>query len=167
MIRIVHLSLVLLTIATPLSLAGVEVAHDDLDFSAYRTYAWQDGTEAASPQYQQWIVAAVDRELARRGLRRAPVEIADLRVTTHAIADWEGSLQTDYLYSVTYDVGLIRSGLVTSSKGTLVVDLLDGDSEKSIWRAVAIEVMIDPMPETVLKKINSITRKMFKKYPKR
>ena len=42
---------------------AVKVDHEvGVDFTGYKTYAWRQGTEAARPQVQQWIVAAVERE---------------------------------------------------------------------------------------------------------
>ena len=47
----------------------------------------------------------------------------------------------------------------------LMVDLLDGDSERPVWRGLASEVMGLPDLEKVRKKVDKVTRKMFKSFP--
>ena len=47
------------------------------------------------------------------------------------------------------------------------IDLIDGASERPVWRGVANEVMADPKLEKVRKKIDKVTRKMFKDFPPR
>jgi hypothetical protein len=66
-----------------------------------------------------------------------------------------------------YDGGLITSDVVATTKGVLMVDLIDGESERPVWRGLASEVMGDPSPEKLHKKIDKITKKMFKDFPPR
>ena len=48
-----------------------------------------------------------------------------------------------------------------------MIDLIDGESERPVWRGLASEVMGDPSLEKVHKKIDKLTRKMFKDFPPR
>lgn len=83
-VAIVVLALAFLTLPAT---AGVEVEYENgADFSGFKTYAWQKGTEAARPKVQQWIVQAVERELKARGLRKVVDRKADVYVVTHAVA---------------------------------------------------------------------------------
>ena len=50
--------------------------------------------------------------------------------------------------------------------GTLIVDLLDGDSEEGVWRGVAQkDLPPNPSPEKMEKKLRKILLKMFRNYP--
>lgn len=60
---------------------------------------------------------------------------------------------------------MITSDIRLQTTGTLAVDLVDGDSNSLLWRGVAKEVMADPNLEKIRKKIDKVTRKMFKDYP--
>jgi hypothetical protein len=152
-------------LALPAS-AAVNVDHEDgVEFASYRTYAWRAGTEAARPQVQQWIVSAVERELKARGLRKVLDRRADLYVVTHAFAEMNARTRANYVHLDVYDVGVITSDVVLATRGTLMIDLLDGDSQRPVWRGMASEVMGDPAPEKLRKKIDKVTRKMFKSFP--
>jgi len=148
--------------------AEVKVEYDDgADFSGYATYAWRPGTDAPRPQAQAWIVAAVERQLAALGLKKATGETADLYVVTHAVAQLNPVTSANYIASVTYNIAFLSSDVVLATKGTLAVDLLDGKTNTLVWRGVASEVMTEPKPDKVHRKIDKLTAKMFKSFPKR
>ena len=71
------------------------------------------------------------------------------------------------MYVPTYDVGVIASHTMLTTYGTLIVDLLDGESERAVWRGLASAVLIDMTPSKVRKKVDKVTRKMFKDFPPR
>jgi len=54
----------------------------DYDFTGKQTYAWKEGVPAENELHQKRIVAGVDGELTRRGLRRVEGEAPDLWVLT-------------------------------------------------------------------------------------
>ena len=150
------------------AIAGVKVDHvADADFESYRTYAWKPGTEAARPQVQQWVVQAVERELEARGMRKVVDRRADLYVVTHAYAEMNSQVRGNYVHLDVYDVGVITSDVVFTTKGVLMIDLIDGESERPVWRGLASEVMGDPSLEKVHKTIDKLTRKRFKDFPPR
>ncbi len=155
--------------ALPAAGAEVQVAHEDgVDFSGFRTYAWQKGTNAARPEVQEWIVNAVERELDGLGLRKVENRRADVYVVTHAIAELKSWTKGQRVQMDIYDVGYLTWDTVVTAKGTLTVDLVEGDSQRPVWRGVAVEVMGgDPKPEKLRKLIDKVTRKMFKQYPSR
>jgi len=77
---------VCLALVMPL-IAGVSVEFDrEVDFGPYTTYTWGEGTPARRPDVQDLIVAAIDRELGARGLRKVDGG-APLKVHTHALVD--------------------------------------------------------------------------------
>ena len=148
------------------AVAEIKVDHEpDVDFKSYKTYAWKPGTEAGRPQVQQWVVSAVERELKAAGLRQVKDRRADVYVVTHAYANMATRARGNYFYSSVHDVGLITSDVIATTTGVLVVDLIDGESERPVWRGMATEVMGLPEMEKVRKKVDKLTRKMFKGFP--
>ena len=150
--------------------AGVQVDQDpQANFDNYRTFAWRGGTEAGRPEVQRMIVNAVERELTKLGFRRvegAGAE-ADLYVTTTAMANIDSHLGGSAFNSDYYAIGLISAQVVATTRGSLMVDLLDGESGLPVWRGLASETMSLPDQEKLRKKINKVVGKMFKKYPSR
>jgi hypothetical protein len=162
--RLLVITLILL-LTSPAVVAGLEVDYDpSIDFSKYRTYAWQKGTAASAPKTQEMIVNTIERELQAKGLRPAFGAEADLYVVSVAFPDITGGLVGGYDYSPTYDVGIIRVDVRAAIVGTLMVDLVDAQDETVIWRAMATEA-IKSNRKNLEKKINKMVIKMFNKYP--
>lgn len=152
-------------LALPLS-AEVKVDYEvGVDFEKYRTYAWQPGTEAGQPQVQQAILRAVERELAKAGLRKVSEREADLYVVTHASSEMDAAASGGYVHIQQFDVGVLTHGLVVETRGVLVVDLFDAQSERPVWRGVASEVMGLPSIDKLRRKVDKVTKKMFKSFP--
>ena len=156
----------------PLAKAGVEVEWDrKVDFSGFKTYAWMKGTEAPSPLTEKRIHTAVEDELKARSLTLAE-EAPDFQIVTHASSstserlDVNGFGYAGYGYTQWQDFGPAVMNIRDSSHGTLVVDILDGESGRLIWRGVASENLgIDSNPEKVGKKVFSLVKQMFRKFP--
>ncbi len=154
-----------LSLCVSSAVAGVQVSFEDgVDFTEYRTYAWGKGTPAARPEYQELIVAAITRELAEHGLRPATDEDPDLFVVSVAFAKMEYATRGNYIHLDNWGVGIITSDVVGSATGHLAVDLVDATSKKVVWRAVAEEVFGRKISNPQ-KKIDKITRKLFRNYP--
>ena len=64
----------------------VELDYDkEVDFSAFKTYSWKDPAAAAKdPQMHTRIIWYVERELEKKGLRKAPDGQGDLFVRYYA-----------------------------------------------------------------------------------
>lgn len=154
----------------------VKVSADpSIDFSKYRTYAWDQAT-FSNPMVQQLIVAAVDSEMASRGLQKVNKD-SDLIVTAVAaiVSDlnmpsttWEPTLNT------------IAKGIPASSstwivtKGTLVIEIGDATTKNAVWRGAATQTLEHGPTgdkshdaKTAAKPVNKSVRKMFKKFPVR
>ena len=146
--------------------AGVKVDYEvGIDFESYRTYAWQAGTEAGQPQIQQAIYRAVEQELGAAGLRKVSVGEADLFVVTHAFSEMNAHASGGYVYAQRWGIGILTTDVVVDTKGYLVVDLIDSQSEKAVWSAKATEVMGLPDLTKLSRKVVKITKKMFKSFP--
>jgi hypothetical protein len=165
--RALTLFAVLALIAVP---AGADVKVDyeiGVDFEKYETYAWQTGEVAGNPQVQQHILIAVERELAAAGLQKVEPGRADLFVITNAGSTMDAAASGGYVRVDRYDVGVLTQGYVVETQGYLSIDLIDAKSDRGVWRGLASEVMGLPSVEKLKKKIDKVTRKMFKSFPPR
>ena len=150
-----RLSLILLAclvLGSPV-LSGVDVTYDpDVDFSFYGTYAWSKGVPAANEWVEEYIVKIVEGYLEASGLRKVDGGQADLEVTSTVVTQAVSSYSTVF------------------TRGTLVVNLVDTDSNRSVWQAAG-KAQIDEgdwaqrAPEHIKKKIDKVTRKMFRDFP--
>jgi len=165
--RVLAFLAVLALTAVP-SNAGVKVDYEiGVDFENYKTYAWQPGEVAGNPQVQQWILMAVERELAAAGLQKVDESRADLFVISQAGSTMDASASGGYVRVDQFDIGVLTQGIVVETHGYLAVDLIDAKSERGVWRGLASEVMGLPTQDKLMKKVDKVTRKMFKKFPPR
>ena len=162
--RVVTLLCVVL-LAQP-ALAEAMVDYDKtVDFASYMTYAWREGTPAPTKEVQEGIVAAVDRELQARGLTKVEPELADLFVETVAGGVMDAGVRTNYVSGSRGYGGVLTVDVRNDVRGALVVDLLDAETEQRVWRAMDGVRMSFDDPSKVVKKVNKMTKKMFKSYP--
>ena len=152
----------------------VKVSSDPaIDFSRYKTYAWDQGMHA-NPIIKQHIVTAVDNAMAARGLRKVDTE-PDLIVS--ALASTESDL-TVTNPSWAPALNSIATGIPSSSqawpvtKGTLLISILDAKTSNAVWRGTATDTLENGPTgdrvrdaKTVEKPIKKAVDKMFKKFP--
>lgn len=163
---------VALTFATTLT-AAQSVTFDfdkTTDFSSLRTYAWVPGTNLPDALNHRRIVAAVDAQLAAKGLVKAAAALApDVLVAYHASFDRD--LQVTGFSSGWggYRFPGSRSGIARTEEiltGTLIVDLVKASTRTIIWRGMATkDVDVDASPEKRDRNINRAAEKIFKHYP--
>jgi hypothetical protein len=141
-------------------------------FSAFRTYAWVPGTSVPDPLIDKRIVAAIDGELAAKGLRKVDTAAdADVVVAYHA--SFDTNLQITGFGSGwgAYRFGGTRSGTARAEEilvGTLIVDVVDARSRTIVWRGSATkDVNLKADPEKRDKNIARAAAKLFKHYPPR
>jgi hypothetical protein len=179
-----------------LALGGIVVAqklevktnHDpDADFSAIKTYAWlppapviKNTSDAVSnPTLSQEalgpsIVAAVDKQLAARGLVPADRDTADIHVVYFAALN-VGFNQTylgEYYGYVTGWGSPIAPGLAPSTsmtvyeKGAVVIDIVQRASKRAIWRgSVVTRVHQERTLDERIARINDGVERIFKRFP--
>jgi len=158
------------------------------DFKVFKTYAWLPpvpvvrnvapdavtnptlSEEALMPA----LVAAVDRELAARGLTKAAPESADVHVAYFAalsVGFNQSYLGEHYGYITGWaspiPIGLAPTTNVTVyEKGTVLVDIVDRAANKAIWRGTALtRIAQEHSVEKRIERINEAAKKMFEKYP--
>ena len=137
------------------------------DFSSIRTYAWQGDGNVSDPLNHKRIVAAVDSQLAAKGL-------------TKVAADGDPDVVVSYRAALTEDLEVhgtgygryARPGGTGSARvervyvGTLLVGMFDADTRAPVWRATASrELDLDASPEEREKHLRKATEKLFRKYP--
>jgi hypothetical protein len=134
------------------------------DFSQYKTYAWEKPVRTTSnPLMDQRIVAAIDTQLAAKGLRKVESG-ADLLVTYSAVVRKETSAIATGVGGWRMRGGVGRIDPVTEKTGTLVVDLAAAQSKDLIWRGSAADTLSDKSEKNA-RKIESAVQKMFRNYP--
>jgi Domain of unknown function (DUF4136) len=144
------------------------------NFAAFKTYAHKEGTKVGQPLIDDRIVAAIDAQLAAKGLTKVESD-PDAVVVYHIAFDKEKDIST---FSSGYGGGYGRYGYgmggmsSTSTQvrdiliGTLVIDIADAKQSKMAWRGMATkEVKTQADPEKRDKSINKAVEKIFKKYP--
>jgi len=151
------------------ALAGVEVHfEEEVDFSAFDTYAWEKGIPAAQPKVEQWIVDAVDGHLQASGLKKVDGE-ADVMVSTHAFAEAlaSGDMVDPGYWGAPDDFGMPTVNVASFRKGTLAVRLRDRAEDRVIWRGVATTTIKDASMKKIENTVTRMIRKMFNKFPRR
>jgi len=148
---------------------------ESVDFSKYKTFAF-DKSGARNPYVDKLIVDAVIRELTSRGLTKVDAD-PDLRVVYLAATGPNLQVADIPFYHV---VNPAYSGMVFSATstmwdvttGTLVIDLFDHRTDRTVFRGSASDVLqrapsADAVADAKLvsKPINKSISKMFKKYP--
>ena len=141
------LTVLLGLLATPAQLRAQKTSYDhdpSADFSRFRTYAWTQGTPAPEAFLHQRIVAAIDSQLAAKGLTRSDAN-PDLYVTYHTVMDVQKSITgfgTNHgPFGFGWGGGLdsINLNLNEVPVGTLVIDLGDAATRHLVWRGMGVQ----------------------------
>lgn len=140
------------------------------DFSRLTRYAWVRGTELGDPINHQRVVAAVDVQLAAKGMRPVrPGELADVLVAYHATFDRDLQItgfSTGFgPYRLAGGRGVARAETILS--GTLAIDVIDAASRTIVWRGTASkEIDVDAKPEARERNINKAAERIFARFPR-
>jgi hypothetical protein len=162
-VRIV-LGLTLLLLAA--NAFGQKVTTDSVpgtDWSKYHTYAWAEGTPAQDPITAQKIVAAIDAQLAGKGLKKVDAD-PDLIVLYHVSTDQQKSLNWSSMGGFGRFGGMGSAQVDTVINGQLKVDIADAKAKQFLWRGTAMDT-VSNNPQKLEKQINKALTKMFQKFP--
>jgi hypothetical protein len=169
---------ILVSLMTILALDGVaawaQKVNVDWDqtanFQGYGTYAWAKGTPAKNPLMDERIVAAVDKQLAAKGLRKVDSGTSpDLLVAYHASVNSKTQLDTTNMGGYGWGYGWGGGGSSTTTVkeipvGELIVDIGDPKTKKMLWQGTATDTLSDN-PQKNTDKIDKSVEDMFKKFP--
>lgn len=147
------------------------------DFSKFRTYKWVhigDG-ETLNPLVVKQVMAAVDAQLATKGLTKTESDPADLYIGYQAAIGQERQF-TSYSNDWGYGGGWYRGGwyggtttygeTTTIHTGQLALDMYDTSDHSLAWRGL-VSKTLDPKakPEKQEKNLNKAVTKLLKNYP--
>jgi hypothetical protein len=152
------------------------------DFSKYKTYKWVElkGADQADQLTQKQIMAAIDSELATKGLQKTDSDAADLYIDIQTAIGTEKqftSYNTGWGYGPGWGGGWygygggMTSNTTTGSTTTIYIgqlglDMYDSAKKELVWRGIASKT-IDPKakPEKQQKNITKAVTKLLKNYP--
>jgi hypothetical protein len=145
-----------------------------LDVSRYRTYAWGpvdllptgDARLDANPFFDARVRAAVEGQLAARGIQKV-ADAPDIRVHYHATVEQRldvFNLEREY-GSCTNDC---PTGMREYEQGTLVIDVVDGRTERVVWRGWAQTDMSGLINDQkrLDRRIDDAVRRIFELFPR-
>ena len=143
------------------------------DFTLYKTYAWVPGTAAPSPMMNTIIIATIDYELQRAGLRKV-----DDMSAAHLLVryDADGGVQASYkpgdpTYATTGGIPLPTASMwdsggqaVTVLKGAISIRLFDLAKQHVVWTSTQQESLEETASRRHLQ-VNKLVSDMFKDFP--
>lgn len=177
--RCALVQLVLLILLSGLAMWGQKIStgyDKTADFSQFKTYAWVERhTPATDPILAAIIVADIDSELVKKGLRKAKSN-PDLLVTCYGgLSSQSAFAAEDPGYTALGGAPLpgtnMWGGSASSATvadvvpGTLVVDLVDARQKHLVWRATAKANLDYDKRSKMFDQANKAVTAMFKKYP--
>lgn len=156
----------------------VQVDHDTYtDFSRFQSYAWAEkGQSAVDPRVDNDLLAArvrraVDTELRKAGYQLVDEGDPDFYVTYQSVIDKELDARTYYSDFPSYRYGTPGIGYGYGSVreiavGTLMIDVLDGEEQKLVWRGSAqARLDEDWSPEERSEHVNRAVSEILERFP--
>jgi uncharacterized protein DUF4136 len=150
------------------------------DFSKYKTYKWVDlkGVDQASELTEKQIKAAIDANLATKGLQKVDSDTADLYIDIQTAVNTEKqftSYNTGWGYGPGWGGGWYGGGMTSTTTtgststiyvGQLGIDMYDSAKKELVWRGIASKTL-DPKakPDKQQKNITKAVDKLLKNYP--
>ena len=150
------------------------------DFSKFKTYKWVDVDKGAkvNQMVEQQIKAAIDAELAKKGLTKTESDDANLYIGYQAGVGQEkqfNSYSTDWGYGPGWGRGWYGGGMGTSTTtgttttiyvGQLALDMYDPAAKQLVWRGTASKTIdAKAKPEKQQKNLAKAVTKLLKNYP--
>lgn len=144
------------------------------DFRHLRTYMWIDQQSVMTTQpamngalVTERVQNAVDGQLVARGFRRLTSGTPDFWVAYHIIATDKTEIITDDgaygYYGRYYNRSIYTLEFV---EGTLVIDVIDAETNKVMWRGWATKALDDdPNPDAVAMYVKRAVKKILKNFP--
>jgi hypothetical protein len=146
------------------------------DFSRFKTYKWvhiNNGAKTLNSLVVKQVMAAVDSQLAAKGLTKTDTD-PDLYVGYQAAIGQEtqfSSYNTDWGYGPGWYRGGWYGGNTygetsTIHTGQLAIDMYDPKDHSLVWRGVVSKTLDEKAkPEKQEKNLNKAVAKLFKDYP--
>jgi hypothetical protein len=146
------------------------------DFSKFKTYSWSKDIRARNPIIGEIIRNAVDQELFNHGFTKVESE-GDLRLVFAAAIDFDEAISYGTWGNAAgnpLQTGIPALGQAwTVTKGMLVVDVFETNSNNSLWRALARDTLSNGPSNDMVKDAKRVEKtvkkavtKMFKQFPR-
>lgn len=142
------------------------------NLARYKTYQWlppkvltKTGVVENDPELAPLIKDAVNRQLTQRGLKEV-AEGGDLQISAGVLTGSVPQLEAVVFANssnMMYDTPIATMGRY-NKEGTLIVNLIDAQDQKSVWIGMITE-SLDNKPGAGQKKLPDAAAKLFKKYP--
>ncbi len=181
--KVIFLSLALLAIGVSNAFAQ-DIRYDfdkDKDFSKYKTYKWVPikGADQPDELTAKKITAAIDAELAQKGLTKTDSENADLYIGFQTAIGTEKqftSFNTGWGYGPGWGGGWYGYGGMASTTtygststvyiGHLDLSIYDAAQKQLVWRG-SVSKTLDPKakPEKRQKNLSKAVAKLLKNFP--
>jgi hypothetical protein len=130
-------------LAQALKLPKAEIDYDQgTDFTAFHTFQWKEGQDPLPNAARNMsMVTAIERELEKKGLKKATEGTADVRVRFYASLDKHlrgASRQSESPYMVND----LRTSvdIEKMAEGTVIIELYRGDTDTRLWRGTTTKV---------------------------
>jgi hypothetical protein len=148
-----------------------------LDVAQYRTYDWGpadalpigDPRLDQNPFFKDHILGAVEKQMAAKGFERSTVDgRADLLIHYHAVINTRLDVnRIDQTYGYCFDEAC-RARVVEYEAGTLVLDIVDGRTNRVIWRGWAQDTVerILNNEDRMARQIDEAVRRMLARFPR-
>jgi hypothetical protein len=173
---VILLAVAILPAATMAQKIRVDYEHGN-DFTKYKTYKWVKIKESPDVNQivDQRIIGAIDAAMTKEGFTKSESN-PDLFIGYQAILTRQQQLTTftngagpGWGYGARWGYGWGASSISTTTSdtinsGTLVVDLMDPQQQKLVFRGIGTDTLSDK-PEKNAKKIDKAVTKIFEKYP--
>jgi hypothetical protein len=169
---VVGLALTMIAIAW-LGCSSMTIKHDydpKLDFSEYQTYSWLNKNTASkgsafggSPLNYERAQKALNEELQNGGYKQDD-EDPDFLVAMYGGVQGGINIQSmGYGYGYLRYWGVPQMEMQRYSEGTLIIDLVDSETEKLVWRGWASDAL-EPSNDPV-GYIYKVVHKIMKNWP--
>ena len=144
----------------------VRVAWDrETDFSSLKTYGWMS-TQQPLPEEANHIriTEAIERAMEQKGFQKAAFEDPEVLLLYRAGVQQQVGAQS-YQTVSSYDPTAVKTMMDfhREKRGTLTLEMFDGETRKIIWRAEGSEVL--PKPDKMEKAIGKAVHSLLRHYP--
>jgi hypothetical protein len=145
------------------------------DFTKFKSYMWVEIKDASHPNQlaDQQIKAALDAELAKKGLAKTDGDKADLYVAYQLAVGQEKQVNAYNMGGAGWGYGARWGGTSmttattsTINIGMLVLDMYEPTAKQLVWRGKASKTLDEnAKPEKRQKNLAKAVEKMLKNYP--
>ena len=157
-----------LVVSSVAAWANITTDYDrKVDFAHYKTYSWGN-VKTPNGLWDERVKQAVDGQLAAKGWTQVPSG-GDVIVTVRDAIRNQEQLNTFYDNfgggrRFGGGFGMSTTNVDTYKVGTLIIEVVDGQTKNLIWRSAASDTL-SGKPEKNIKTLDKNVQKMFQHFP--